>query len=661
MANKTIDQLATSLVAATVTDPSAVRLGVGDSTGGSAVSKKMAASELMKLSPFDVVADVTALLAVTHARDNQLFMTRGYSTEGVGANIYRYDAASTATIDGGFVLPGVGGTLSFSGTTFNGTAGTGRFIAVDQTVADVTKFGSDGSSESADALGFNLAVAAVAAAEGIVYFPPGTYDGGGFEVTSVAGITIKGDGKSSKIMCSAGENALTITTSDNVTVDSLWLYGSGDSAAASLNADNGLYALNCDQLRVVNCYVSNHGLAGILLANCSYVGIYDNLIEDAAGFSSSLSANCADIFAYGSVQFTNITIARNICASSNNVGIMIQPVTNLDCKQFIIQSNQARNHAKYGILAYVPMSASTDTTISDLSVVGNVATNNKFCGIYFNSIRKSLIVGNSVSLNSHESSTATNNSGLVGGIFLNACVACTVSGNTISDEKWYGIFVAGHTSYANMRSGIVLSGNTITNQTNANYPAIWISAYMAQATIVGNAINGNLSTGIYVDGTSGVDKSVSIHANHIDGVSIGATTSRAINPNGSNLNVSLVGNVCTNYYAGIVCLDNAEAHLTGNIVDGCTYEWWINGTFGVFSDVHNTYSTTLGSYTATSYTVDKANVVTRNGIKEVIGAGSPEGVVTAPIGSTYRRTDGGAGTSTYQKESGTGNTGWVGK
>jgi len=43
------------------------------------------------------------------------------------------------------------------------------------------------------------------------------------------------------------------------------------------------------------------------------------------------------------------------------------------------------------------------------------------------------------------------------------------------------------------------------------------------------------------------------------------------------------------------------------------------------------------------------------------GSGSPEGVVTAPIGCIYSRTDGGAGTSMYVKESGTGNTGWVAK
>jgi hypothetical protein len=43
------------------------------------------------------------------------------------------------------------------------------------------------------------------------------------------------------------------------------------------------------------------------------------------------------------------------------------------------------------------------------------------------------------------------------------------------------------------------------------------------------------------------------------------------------------------------------------------------------------------------------------------GSGSPEGVVTAVVGSFYSRTDGGAGTSFYVKESGTGNTGWAAK
>ena len=41
------------------------------------------------------------------------------------------------------------------------------------------------------------------------------------------------------------------------------------------------------------------------------------------------------------------------------------------------------------------------------------------------------------------------------------------------------------------------------------------------------------------------------------------------------------------------------------------------------------------------------------------GSGSPEGVVTAGIGTLYKRTDGGYASTLYVKESGSGNTGWV--
>ena len=43
------------------------------------------------------------------------------------------------------------------------------------------------------------------------------------------------------------------------------------------------------------------------------------------------------------------------------------------------------------------------------------------------------------------------------------------------------------------------------------------------------------------------------------------------------------------------------------------------------------------------------------------GTGTPEGVITAPVGSLFLRTDGGAGTTLYVKQSGSSNTGWIGK
>lgn len=48
-------------------------------------------------------------------------------------------------------------------------------------------------------------------------------------------------------------------------------------------------------------------------------------------------------------------------------------------------------------------------------------------------------------------------------------------------------------------------------------------------------------------------------------------------------------------------------------------------------------------------------------VRMLSGSGTPEGVVTAVVGSTFQRSDGGASTTLYVKQSGTGNTGWVAK
>jgi hypothetical protein len=55
------------------------------------------------------------------------------------------------------------------------------------------------------------------------------------------------------------------------------------------------------------------------------------------------------------------------------------------------------------------------------------------------------------------------------------------------------------------------------------------------------------------------------------------------------------------------------------------------------------------------------DIITSGGPKILNGSGTPEGSVTAPAGSLFLRTDGGASTTLYVKESGAGNTGWVAK
>lgn len=65
-----------------------------------------------------------------------------------------------------------------------------------------------------------------------------------------------------------------------------------------------------------------------------------------------------------------------------------------------------------------------------------------------------------------------------------------------------------------------------------------------------------------------------------------------------------------------------------------------------------------GTFTATG---SAGQTLTLNQMPIFKGTGSPNGVLTANVGCLYLRTDGGASTTLYVKESGSGNTGWVAK
>lgn len=69
--------------------------------------------------------------------------------------------------------------------------------------------------------------------------------------------------------------------------------------------------------------------------------------------------------------------------------------------------------------------------------------------------------------------------------------------------------------------------------------------------------------------------------------------------------------------------------------------------------------TTIARSAAGVVTIEGNAIITSTTIRS--GTGAPEGVVTAPVGTLFLRTDGGAGSTFYVKESGAGNTGWVAK
>ncbi len=267
------------------------------------------------------VSNVTALFNLKVA-NKQLVQTRGYSTEGIGSNLYRYDASSTATIDGGFTLPGLDGTLSFSGTTFNGTGGVGRFIAVDQTVADVTKFGAIGDGTTDAWSGIQRAVNKMMSLSGKVYLPRGTYlvtQSITLDTAIGTRVSIDGDGPKASIIARAASftgTQLLVSTTDNEAAPAYGRTLEGctlkDFSLLAINGssrvDVGMYLPALIHSRIERVWSSYAGKVGIVIGYN-----YSNTFEAMRSDNSTL---------HGIVFLTEVNNQNsfNGCVSVGNGG-----------------------------------------------------------------------------------------------------------------------------------------------------------------------------------------------------------------------------------------------------------------------------------------------------------------------------------------------------
>ena len=192
-------------------------------------------------------------------------------------------------------------------------------------------------------------------------------------------------------------------------------------------------------------------------------------------------------------------------------------------------------------------------------------------------------------------------------------------------------------------------------------------------------VNGNISsTGIDVTGTIAADAANIAGTITADKVDIDSTAVEALRVDSSTTSVLVINSTATGKIAqiggsrflsitddGTDVLLGAEGNggaaaglkfttdpFTSNVTrinvskDGDISFYEDTGTTAKFFWDASAESLSLGGSSGATWTQ---------------GTGTPEGSVTAPVGSFYSRTDGGAGTSFYVKESGTGNTGWVAK
>lgn len=149
---KTIADL-TELPVADVADDSAVYVGVDSVT--LAASRKMTLAGLKQSASVNRFATVSAMSSASYVRDGDVAITRGYTSVGVGAGVYRFVSGDTTTADGGFVV----------------THASGRWHLLDKTVANVYQFGAVGDGVTLDTTKIQAAVNT-----GVpVYFPAGVF------------------------------------------------------------------------------------------------------------------------------------------------------------------------------------------------------------------------------------------------------------------------------------------------------------------------------------------------------------------------------------------------------------------------------------------------------------------------------------------------------
>jgi hypothetical protein len=414
-----------------------------------------------------------------------------------------------------------------------------------------------------------------------------------------------------------------LNLSSGVKIFGLEIEGAGNSIADSNGI--GISIVGND----VNNYKTNIAIRDCYIHNIGFYGIYTSFLKD-----SYIENNRIENVGYAGVM--NLSVI-NVHIDKNKIkGIL-----------------PGQNSNAYGIAF---------TRASVLSLTTNPRS--KDCSANFNTIEDNTIwealdthagdniefIGNTI--NNCKTGIAIVGANISGLGTDYAPIGCRVSGNKINGiSTGAGIIVsgAGNTlgSPYEYAIGCIVQGNQLYKcgaQGNANSAGI-LCTDTESVSITGNTLyqcyaNGvnmyNGNKGFCVTGNTAIDIQDSTYTE------VPAFACRSdYNTGVFSGNTSLLTNASINIYVGVtgIRIETSSSHndiVVGVNYSTCTYQQAnLKGNLVSFGNFNGAK---LFSYTAT-----------------------PEGIITAPMGSLCVSTNGGTSTTLYVKTSGTGNTGWTAK
>lgn len=507
----------------------------------------------------------------------------------------------------------------------------------------VKDYGAIGDGITDDAAAIQLALDSGASE---VYFPAGDYIVG---TTLVVPSNIKLYGNATINSSITDNNVFNVILKTNVVIEQLKIITS-ISSQISGSLCNGIYIYNSSNVWIENCEfelsVYSRGVSHFVSSNCS---VSDSYFTSPALSPSTLDQPMFDAV-YISDGCTKITVSNNVIHNTGS-GIGVQATGSGSITNISLLGNLISEQVGYGIYVY----EISPSDIRRINITGNIidtvygtflnpATSSYThgAGIYMLSVSDSVISSNTIRNVCMETNSETLTPGAIGAV---DCTNASITGNYISISYKYGIFVDG--------TSLLVSGNEVANTVKSQI----YSRESINLNISSNSLRFDpshsfpSSNGILLTDIDGHDHvSPVIVGNQISNATVGIYLTNLYDANISS-------NVLRN--EGVVTTDGVLTDTDGsnNIISNNRIE--VNGGYGVRARQSNSV---VNGNLVTGAATNQAILITGSGSTGLLqGTGTPEGAVTATVGSIFMRSDGGAATSFYIKESGTGNTGWVAK
>jgi len=230
-------------------------------------------------------------------------------------------------------------------------------------------------------------------------------------------------------------------------------------------------------------------------------------------------------------------------------------------------------------------------------------------------------------------------------LFVQTAGAVTVTGNTIR-RCW--------TDQMSIQSGCqkaIITGNTISEGRDFGIALGDTANAGGAALVANNIITRQITGGIYFAGHN----DTLISDNRIDNAGIGVGTAMGgVEINGTSARVKVCDNVITRTVGNGLYAIHLSGTVTGAALDDNTYNGYSTNDVQIDGTGVTAVTGTFQNGTRLNLTASAVGPVGR-----FSGAGVP--VVPASAGSVFYRTDGGAATSFYVKETASSSTAWAAK